>query len=75
MFEQLKYMVESGVFGVCSYLGEKMGIATSRIRLFFIYITFLTFGSPVLIYMSLAFLINLKNYMRDKLYPIRQLFQ
>lgn len=75
MFYQLKYLVEKGVFGVCSYLGEKMGIATSRIRLFFIYITFLTLGSPILIYMSLAFIINLKNYMRDKLSPIRELFQ
>lgn len=74
MFNQLKYLVEKGVFGVCSYLGEKMGIATSRIRLFFIYITFLTLGSPVLVYMSLAFLINLKNYMRDRMHPVRELF-
>ncbi len=71
MIYKIKHIIEVGVFGVCSYLGEKMGIASSRIRLFFIYVTFLTLGSPVIIYMSLAFLINLKNYMRDKINPVR----
>ena len=37
---QLKYMVETGVFGVCAYWGDKLGIAASRIRLFFVYATF-----------------------------------
>lgn len=75
MIHKLKHLVETGVFGVCSYLGSKMGIATSRIRLFFIYITFITLGSPILIYMSLAFIINLRNYMRKSLHPIKELFQ
>jgi phage shock protein PspC (stress-responsive transcriptional regulator) len=42
-------------------LGEKFGIASSRIRLWFIYISFLTFGSPIIIYMILAFWINIKE--------------
>jgi phage shock protein PspC (stress-responsive transcriptional regulator) len=53
---------EFHAFGVCTAIGEKLGIATSRIRMWFIYISFLTLGSPVIIYMVLAFWINMKNY-------------
>jgi phage shock protein PspC (stress-responsive transcriptional regulator) len=58
----LKTFIEWHAFGVCSAIGDRMGVATSRIRLWFIYISFLTLGSPVIIYMILAFWINLKNY-------------
>jgi len=68
----LKSFIEWKAFGVCSAIGEKMGIATSRIRLWFIYISFLTLGSPVIIYMILAFWINLKNYiLMRKRNPVR----
>ncbi len=40
---------------------EKMGIATSVIRKYFIYISFLTLGSPVIFYLFFAFWINIKN--------------
>lgn len=73
MIEQWKHIFESGVFGVCTYLGEKMGIASSRIRLFFVYASFLALGSPVIIYMSMAFLLKLRNYMRGHMSPLRDL--
>ena len=59
---QLKEYIEWQAFGVCAALGEKMGIATSRIRMWFIYISFLTLGSPVVIYMIAAFWLNIKRY-------------
>jgi phage shock protein PspC (stress-responsive transcriptional regulator) len=59
---QLKEYIEWQAFGVCAALGEKMGIATSRIRMWFIYISFLTLGSPVIIYMIAAFWLNIKRY-------------
>jgi len=58
---KLKQFIEWQAFGVCTKIGEKLGIATSSIRMWFIYISFLTVGSPVIIYMVLAFWINLKN--------------
>jgi phage shock protein PspC (stress-responsive transcriptional regulator) len=58
----IKNYIEWQAFGVCTSIGERLGIATSRIRLWFIYISFLTLGSPVIIYMILAFWKNLKNY-------------
>lgn len=58
----IRKFFEFSAFGVCTAIGEKLGIATSRIRMWFIYVSFLTFGSPVIIYMVLAFWINIKNY-------------
>ncbi|MDX1665846.1 MAG: PspC family transcriptional regulator [Saprospiraceae bacterium] len=60
----LKETVEKSAFGVCSYLGQKMGIATTRVRLYFIYISFATLGSPILVYLFFAFWLNVKKYIR-----------
>lgn len=59
---RLRYFIEMQVFGVCTAVGEKMGIDTSTIRKYFIYISFLTMGSPVVIYFFVAFWMNLKRY-------------
>jgi len=58
--------VEKQAFGVCTFLGEKLGIATASIRLFFIYTSFLTMGSPIIIYLSIAFLMNIHKHLRRK---------
>ena len=60
---KLKSFIEWHAFGVCTAIGEKLGIATSRIRMWFIYISFLTMGSPIIIYMVIAFWLNMKKYM------------
>ncbi len=60
----VKHFIELQVFGVCTAIGEKIGIATSVIRRYFIYITFLTMGSPVIIYLFIAFWMNIKNYIQ-----------
>lgn len=59
---KLRHFLEWQAFGVCSALGNRLGIATSRIRTWFIYISFLTMGSPVLVYMVMAFWLNIKKY-------------
>lgn len=59
---KIKSFIEWKAFGVCEAIGERIGIATSKIRLWFIYISFLTMGSPIIIYMILAFWLNIKNY-------------
>ena len=58
----LKNFIEWQAFGVCAAIGERMGIATARIRMWFIYISFLTLGSPVVLYMIAAFWMNMKRY-------------
>ncbi|MDX5346170.1 MAG: PspC domain-containing protein [Hymenobacteraceae bacterium] len=62
--KRLQYIIEAQAFGVCTRLGEKLGFATSSIRLSFIYLSFLTFGSPVLIYLALAFIMNVRKHLR-----------
>ncbi len=62
--EKIKTYIENQAFGVCSKLGEKLGIATSSIRLFFIYTSFLTLGSPIIIYLILAFVMNMRKHLR-----------
>jgi phage shock protein PspC (stress-responsive transcriptional regulator) len=64
--DKLQLFLEKYAFGVCTALGEKMGIATSSIRLFFIYASFLTFGSPIIIYLSLAFIMNMRSHLRKR---------
>ena len=64
--KRIQHFFEEHAFGVCTRLGEKLGIATSAIRLFFIYASFLTFGSPVLIYLALAFVMNIRKHLRRR---------
>lgn len=63
---KIQHFFEAYAFGVCTRLGEKLGIATSSIRLSFIYASFLTFGSPVLIYLALAFVMNIRKHLRKR---------
>ena len=59
---KLKSFVEWNAFGVCSAIGNRMGIATSKIRQYFMYASVLTMGSPIIIYMVLAFFRNVRKY-------------
>ena len=61
---KLKGFVEWNAFGVCSAIGQRLGIATSRIRQYFIYTSLLTLGSPIIVYMVLAFWRNFRKYIR-----------
>ncbi|WP_417591522.1 PspC domain-containing protein [Owenweeksia hongkongensis] len=60
-------------FEVCSRMGERMGIAPGVVRMHFIYTSFLAFGSPLIIYLILAFWIKLKDYTRDSRHSVLDL--
>ena len=49
---------EKNVFGVCEWLGNIFGINPTLVRKFFIYLSFVTLGSPLLIYFPLAFFLE-----------------
>ncbi|HAY89899.1 MAG TPA: PspC family transcriptional regulator [Bacteroidetes bacterium] len=66
----IKKNIESYAFGVCSYLGDKFGIRSSTIRLYFIYVSFFTFGSPIIIYFILAFWLNIKHYLVSRKHSV-----
>lgn len=71
---RMRFFIEWQVFGVCTAIGERMGIATSRIRTWFIYVSFLTMGSPLIIYFILAFWMNIRRSIRSaRRNPLRYL--
>ncbi|MBA2498503.1 MAG: PspC domain-containing protein [Chitinophagaceae bacterium] len=59
---RFRNFIEWHLFGVCTAIGERMGIATTQIRKWFMYSSLLTMGSPIIIYMILAFWMNMKRY-------------
>ncbi|MFN5914926.1 MAG: PspC family transcriptional regulator [Chitinophagaceae bacterium] len=70
--DRFRNFIEWQVFGVCTRIGEIMGISTLTIRKYFIYISCLTLGSPVVFYFILAFWLNLKRYiLQAKRDPLR----
>lgn len=61
----IKYFLEKNAFGVCTFIGKKMGIKTERIRLYFLYLTFGTLGSSIILYFLFAFWLNFKKYRKE----------
>jgi len=45
-------------FGVCEWLGSIFGINPALVRKFFIYLSFVTLGSPLLIYFPMAYFLE-----------------
>ncbi len=62
----LKYFFEKHGFHVSSRLADKLGMRASNVRLFFIYITFVTAGLWFGIYLTLAFWLRLKDLIKGK---------
>lgn len=69
-----KHQIEWHFFVLFTNIGERLGISRSVIRLWFIYVTFLTVGSPIIIYMIIMFWKNIKNYiLLSKRNPLKYL--
>ena len=61
-FDTNRHFLEKSAFGVCQQVGEWMRINPATIRLYFIYLSFITFGSPFVIYLFMAFWLNIRKY-------------
>ena len=66
MIERIINWFEQQAFGVCEWLGQKAGIASTNVRMYFIYLSFFTFGSPVIVYFVMAFLLEHKDFFKPK---------
>jgi phage shock protein C len=62
LFDSNRHFLEKSAFGVCQQLGDWMRINPATIRLYFIYASFITFGSPLILYLVMAFWLNIKKY-------------
>ena len=58
IFNGIYVFFEKKAFGVCEWLGSILGINPVLVRKFFIYLSFVTLGSPLLIYFPLAFFLE-----------------
>jgi phage shock protein PspC (stress-responsive transcriptional regulator) len=65
LFDDQRNLLEKSAFGVCQFVGERLGINPARIRMYFIYLSFVTFGSPLIVYLFLAFWLNVKKYIGE----------
>lgn len=54
--EKIIFWFEQNAFGVCESLGKYLGMSSVKIRKYFIYLSFFTFGSPVIVYFILYFI-------------------
>lgn len=68
--KSVRDVIERSVYGVCSYLGRKLSMPTKKIRLFFIYTSFIALGSPIIIYLILTFVLNLRYMINNKRNPV-----
>ncbi len=66
MVDNIFGIFEKQAFGVCEWWGEKLSLDSSSIRLSFIYLSFITFGSPLLIYLIMAFFLRNKHWFKAK---------
>lgn len=65
MIKFLRRILEKKFFGVCQWLGDRMGMRSSRIRLFFIYLSFVTAASPIIAYLIMAFVLEHKDLFKE----------
>jgi len=66
----IRDVIEMNVYGVCSYLGRKLSIPSKKVRMFFIYASFIGLGSPVIMYLILTFILNLRYMIKSKRNPV-----
>ena len=66
MLNRLKFFFEKHGFHVSSRLADALGMRASSVRLFFIYLSFVTVGLWFAVDLILAFWMRLKDLIRAK---------
>lgn len=61
---KVAFFFEMRSFGVCEWWAKKLGIKTTKVRLGFIYASFIGLGSPLLIYLIMAWILEHKHYFK-----------
>jgi phage shock protein PspC (stress-responsive transcriptional regulator) len=66
MVQNFLHFFEKHGFFVATRLADKLGIRATNVRLFFVYISFITVGLGFGFYLTLAFLLRLKDMIYTK---------
>ncbi|WP_256004824.1 MULTISPECIES: PspC domain-containing protein [Pedobacter] len=64
MFQRILTFFEKQSFGVCTKLAGYLGMSISKIRLFFIYSSFLAVGFPIIFYIMAAIVLDVRRYVK-----------
>lgn len=64
MIKSIFNFFEKKAFGVCSWWGRKLGIRPHKVRIYFIYFSFITVGSYLLLYLIMAFILEHKEFFK-----------
>lgn len=64
MFQRIITYFEQQSFGVSTYLANRLNMSTAKVRLFFIYSSFLAVGFPILFYFLAAVVLDIRTYMK-----------
>ena len=62
--QKIIFFFELRSFGVCNWWAKKIGIRTEKVKMFFIYASFVALGSPIIIYMIMAFVLENKHFFK-----------
>lgn len=66
LVNKIRYFFEKNGYEVCSRLAERLGMRAKNVRLFFVYVSFATAGLSFGLYLTLAFLLRLKDFIYTK---------
>lgn len=62
----LDKFIHARLFGVCEHWAKHLGLKVSKVRVYFIYFSFLTVGSPILLYLVWAFWLEQKHFLLQR---------
>jgi phage shock protein PspC (stress-responsive transcriptional regulator) len=65
MIARVKTWFEQQAFGVCQWWAEKLNVKTEQVRLSFIYLSFITAGVHLVVYLVMAFVLHHKERIKQ----------
>lgn len=66
MIDNIRHFFERNGFHVSARLADRLGMRALNVRIFFIYVTFFTVGLSFGFYLTMAFLLKLKDMIYTK---------
>ena len=66
MIQSIMSFFEQYSFGVCTYLAQKFKLSLSKVRMFFIYTSFLSVGMPIVFYFLAFFVLDIRKFVKQK---------
>jgi phage shock protein C len=64
LLQKIIFFFEMQSFGVCEWWARRLGFKTSKVRLAFIYVSFIGLGTPIIVYLIMAWILEHKHYFK-----------